>query len=147
MRLVILALALALAGCVGSAPTSRPSFVAVVRSPAPESAEVSQPPLATPRPTRPTTPRPAQSVVVDPVEREAREHCPDGVESFYEGCVAAWTGLVFGFPDTRLVLCVWPDGHSLIAEPGTEGAGREVGDACSNSWGRGTLTRIVNEGT
>lgn len=128
MRLVATALlALTIAACGGSAAPTVATQATL---------------SATARPSAP-----ARTAVSDPVEAEAREHCPDRVESFYEGCVAAWTGLVFGFPDTRLVLCVWPDGHSLVAEPGTEGAGREVGDDCSNSWGSGTLTRIVNEGT
>lgn len=132
MRLVTTALlALTIVACGGAAaPTVPPQTT---------------PPTATVQP-RPATTTPARSTVADPVEAEAREHCPDRVESFYEGCVAAWTDLVFGFPDTRLVLCVWPDGHSLVAEPDTEGAGREVGDDCTNSWGTGTLTRIVNEG-
>lgn len=110
-------------------------------------AVVTSPPDPTATPTSRPAPMVAQSLSADPVEREAQEHCPDRVPTYYEGCVAAWVGLVAGFPETRLVLCVWPDGHDLIAEPGTEGAGREVGDDCFNdSWGTGTITWIVNEG-
>ncbi len=128
MRLVTTALlALTIAACGGTvpsvAPTSQPTAM-----PTPISTETARP-TSTPRRTPRATPTP----VADPVEAEAREHCPDRVESFYEGCVAAWVGLVEGFPDTRLVLCVWPDGRHLIAEPGTEGAGREIGDDCAAS--------------
>lgn len=89
----------------------------------------------------------APTPAADPVEAEAREHCPSQVKSFYEGCIEAWVGLVAGFPDTRLVLCVWPDGRHLIAEPDTEGAGGDIGDAChSSSSGTGYVSWIVNEG-
>ena len=97
-----------------------------------------QPPRAT---TRHAPATPAVSV-----EGEARQHCPAEVAELYDACVGMWIGLVELFPDRPLVLCVWPDGRYLIAEPGTERAGTRIGDACvSSSSGAGTVTWIVNE--
>lgn len=113
------------------APTARPT-------------QARAPLTQAPAGTAPPTQAPAEAI--DSVEAEAREHCPDQVPEFYEGCVNIWVRLVEAFPDTALVLCVWPDGRHLIAEPGTEGAGREIGEDChSESSGRGFVAWIVNE--
>lgn len=88
------------------------------------------------------------SSVSDSVEAEAREHCPAEINIYYETCVSEWLGLIEVYINTPWILCVWPaDGRYLIAEPGTEGAGRLVGDECHSSFtgGTGFVAWIVNE--
>jgi uncharacterized Zn finger protein (UPF0148 family) len=89
-----------------------------------------------PRPTNPPS-----VLSLGRVRANAEAAC---TRRFYDACVQTWVDLA-GLHD-RFVYCEYPDGRYLFAEPGIEGAGWRLGDAChSNTSGTGIVEAVIGD--